>query len=95
MVPLGLIVYAATRRWAVYVNRRGPLTVRDAVFYLTRFQGGLRARYGLGRLGEEIRAGYRPSRKEIEVRVRLIVAAHLGIPLERVTPETRFIEMFD
>jgi hypothetical protein len=41
-------------------------------------------------LGEAIRAVYRPSRQEIEFRVRLIVAASLQIPLERVTPESPF-----
>jgi acyl carrier protein len=39
-----------------------------------------------------IAAGYRPTRKEIEIQVRLIVAANLGIPLERVTPEMSFTD---
>ena len=32
--PLGLLAYAATRQQAVHLNRRGPVTVRDAVLYL-------------------------------------------------------------
>ena len=92
MVPLGLIVFLATRRRAVYVNRRGPRTVREAVYYLTSFRGDFRERYESIRLQREANAEHLPSRKEIEIRVRLIIAEHLGVPLERITPETRFID---
>jgi hypothetical protein len=37
-LPLGLLAYAATRQQAVHLNRRGPVTVRDAVLYLTNFR---------------------------------------------------------
>jgi hypothetical protein len=91
-VPLGLIAYLTTRRWAVHVNHCGPVTIRDAVYYLTDFREHYRACYQSGSLREAIRAGYRPSRKEIEMRVRQILAENLGIPLWRITPETRFDE---
>ena len=41
--PLGLLAYAATRQQAVHLNRRGPVTVRDAVLYLTNFREHYRA----------------------------------------------------
>jgi hypothetical protein len=88
--PLGLLAYATTRQQAVHVDRRAPVTVRDAVLYLTNFREHYRARYRSSSLHEAIAAGYRPSRKEIELQVRLIVAANLGIPLERVTLEMSF-----
>ena len=89
-VPLGLIDYMITRRRAVHVDPRGPLTVREAVFYLTRYRDLLEAHHGSSSLRDAFRAGYRPSRQEIELRVRLIVAARLQVPLERVTLESRF-----
>ena len=90
-VPLGLLTsYVATRRWAVHVNPHGPLTVRDAVLYLTSFREEMYYRYQLTSIRQAVRAGYRPTRDEIELRVRIIVAAHWGVALERVTPEMRF-----
>jgi hypothetical protein len=90
-VPLGLLTsYVATRRWAVHVNPRGPLTVRDAVLYLTSFREEMYYRYRSTSLREALFAGYHPTREEIELRVRIIVAANLGVALERVTPEMRF-----
>ena len=90
--PLGLLAYAATRQQAVHLNRRGPVTVRDAVLYLTNFREHYRALCRSSGLREAIAAGYRPTRKEIEIQVRLIVAANLGVPLERVTPEMSFTD---
>jgi hypothetical protein len=89
-VPLGLIDYMITRRWAVHVDPRGPVTVREAVFYLTSYREQLEARHGSNSLRDAIHAGYRPSRQEIELRVRLILAASLQVPLEEVTLESRF-----
>jgi len=82
-VPLGLIDYMITRRWAVHVDPCGPVTVREAVFYLTSYREQLEARHGSSSFRDAIRTGYRPSRQEIELRVRLIVAASLEVPLER------------
>jgi hypothetical protein len=89
-VPLGLIDYMITRRWAVHVDPCGPVTVREAGFYLTSYREQLEARHGSSNLRDAIRAGYRPRRQEIELRVRLLVAASLQVPLEQVTRESRF-----
>jgi len=89
-VPLGLIDYMVTRHWAVHVDPRGPVTVREAVFFLTSYREQLEAHHGSSSLRDAIHAGYRPSRQEVELRVRLIVAAILQVPLEEVTLESHF-----
>jgi hypothetical protein len=79
VIPFGLLGWWFTRPLAIHVNPCGPATVRDAVLYLTSFK-------------ESRRAGYPWSDDEIATKVRLILAESLGVPLERVTPEARFIE---
>jgi hypothetical protein len=65
-----LIDYLITRRWAVHVDPSGPVTVREAVFYLTSYREQLEARHGSTSLRGAIDASYRPSRQEIELRVQ-------------------------
>ena len=77
VVPLGLLAWTMTRPWAVEI-RYGPVTVRDAVLYLTPYREGLRA-------------GYKWSQEEITIKVRLIIAESLGLSLKEVTPEARLV----
>lgn len=57
--------------------RCGPITVGEAVLYLTRFQ-----EY----------PSHRWSRTEIATKVRLIISESLGVHLEEVKPESRLVE---
>ena len=77
VVPLGLLAWTMTRPWAVEI-RYGPVTVRDAVLYLTPYREGLCA-------------GYKWSHDEIAIKVRLIIAESLGLSLKEVTPEARLV----
>lgn len=77
--PLGLIVYAVTRRWAVHFPL-GLKTVGEMVIYLTRFR-------------EHRDSGYHWTRNEIETKVQLIVAESLGLSLDEVRPESTFAEL--
>ena len=56
----------------------GPRTVGELVIALTRF-------------GDY--PGYRFTRAEISLKVRLIVAEWLGVPVSRVQEESKFIDL--
>jgi hypothetical protein len=79
VLPLALLAWLVTRPWAVQI-RYGPLTVRDAVLYLTPYSDGLRA-------------GYQWSHDEVAIKVRLIIAESLGLSLNEVTPEARLADL--
>jgi hypothetical protein len=73
---LGWAVWLVTRPLAVHI-RCGPVTLGDAVLYLTPFKEN---------------PGHHWSYAEIATMVRLVVSAQLGVPLEEVKPESRFVE---
>lgn len=75
ILRLGLTTWLVTRPFAVHI-RSGPVTVRDAVLYLTPLKEN---------------RDYPWSHEEISTKVRLIVSAALDIPLKDVKPESRFI----
>lgn len=78
-LPLGLAAYFANRRRAVQF----PLhlrTVGELVLYLTSFP-------------EHKGSGYRWTRTEIELKVRLVVAESLGLPPDAVRPESTLAEL--
>jgi hypothetical protein len=74
-----MVVAWATRRRAVHF----PLylrTVGELVIYATQF-------------GEHKDSGYRWTRNEIALKVRMTVAESVGLPLEEVQPETKLNEL--
>jgi hypothetical protein len=75
-VGLVLLALRVTRRRVVVVPL-GPRTVGELVVYLTHF-------------GDH--PGYRFTRAEVSLKVRLIVAESLGLPLEQVREDTTFTE---
>jgi len=78
-LPLRLLADWATRGRAVYF----PLcltTVGDLALYLTSFR-------------EHKDSGYRPTRNEIEFKVRQVVAEALGLGMDEVRPESTFAEL--
>jgi hypothetical protein len=78
--PFGLFGWwLVTRPWATHIEHV-PITIRDAVIYLTPFREG-------------VRQGYRWSHDEISTKVRLILSVNLGIPLNEVRPEKSFKEL--
>jgi hypothetical protein len=79
VVPLALALSWATRRRAVGLPR-GLKTVGELVIYATCF-------------GEHKASGYRWTRNEIALKVRLIIAESLGLPLDAIQPETTLAEM--
>jgi hypothetical protein len=73
----GLVVLAfRVTRTRVLPVPLGPRTVGEMVIFLTRF-------------GEH--PGYRFSRNEIALKVRLVVAGSVGVPVDRVREETSFV----
>jgi hypothetical protein len=77
--PLALAVSWASRRRAVHFPL-GLRTVGEAVIYATCF-------------AEHNGSGYRWTRNEIALKVRMIVAESTGLPLEAVQPETRLFDL--
>jgi hypothetical protein len=77
LVPLSLLTWLVTRPWAIHI-RYGPVTVSDAVIYLTPFSD---------------HPGYQWSHEEISTKIRLIIADALDLPLEKVQPETRLVDL--
>src|SRR5262249_55970438 len=77
--PLGLIVYGLNRPFAVHFPL-GLRTVGELVIYLISFR-------------EHKDSGYRWTGKEIEIKVRLIIAENLGVPLGTVQRETTWDEL--
>jgi hypothetical protein len=71
--------WCVTRPWAVHI-RYGPVTVRDAVIYLTPFKEG-------------VRQGYVWSREEICTKVRLLISEMTELPLDQVQAEATFKEL--
>ncbi|WP_149114076.1 acyl carrier protein [Limnoglobus roseus] len=55
-------------------------TVGELTMYGTRFR-------------EHVSSGYSWSHGDVTLKVRLIVAEALGLPLEQVRPETTFVEL--
>jgi hypothetical protein len=79
VLPLSVAVYRASRRRAVHFPH--PLTtVGELVFYATRF-------------GDHKDSGYRWTRDEIALKVRMIVADSTGYSLEEIRPETRLKDL--
>lgn len=78
VIAFGWAACTVTRTRTVSVPL-GPRTVGEWVIYLTRFSD---------------HPGYRFTRREIALKVRFIVAETLGIPVDRVTEESSFIEDF-
>jgi hypothetical protein len=78
-VPLALAVHWATRRRAVQFPS-GIHTLGQLVIYSTCF-------------AEHKESGYRWTRNEIELKVRMIIAEMAGLPLDAVQPETRLIDL--
>jgi hypothetical protein len=79
--PLGLWEYWTSRPRAVH-SPLGLRTVGELVLYTTSFR-------------EHKRSGYRWTHNEIAMKVRLIIAENLGVPLDAVRPETTLAELVD
>ena len=77
--PVAPAVYWASRRRAVHFPL-GLRTVGEMVIYATCF-------------AEHKGSGYRWTRNEVALKVRMIVAESAGLPLEAVRPETRLAEL--
>ena len=78
-LPLAMVACWVGRRRAV----RFPLglrTVGELVIYATRF-------------GEHKASGYRWTRNEIALKVRMTVAESVGLPLETIQPETKLADL--
>jgi hypothetical protein len=78
-LPLMFIVSWACRHRAVQFPI-GLSTVGELVIYATRFS-------------EHKNSGYRWTRNEISMKVRMIVAESVGMPLEAIQPETKLLEL--
>jgi hypothetical protein len=74
-----MVVYWAGRRRAVHFPL-GLRTVGELVIYATPF-------------GEHKDSGYRWTRNEIALKVRMTVAESVGLPLEAIQPETKLAEL--
>jgi hypothetical protein len=78
-VPLMFIVSRARRHRAVHFPI-GLSTVGELVIYATRFS-------------EHKHSGYRWTRNEISMKVRMIVAESTGKPLETIQSETQLLDL--
>jgi hypothetical protein len=78
--PMCVVVHWASRHRAVHFP---PYlrTVGDLVIYTTHF-------------AEHKESGYRWTRNEIALKVRMIVAECAGLPLEAIRPETTWAELY-
>jgi hypothetical protein len=79
VLALGLAAYRVSRSRAVHFPF-GLKTVGELVIYLISFP-------------EHKESGYLWTRNEIALKVRLIVAESMGLPLEVVRPECSFLEL--
>jgi fatty acid desaturase len=77
-VPLTFLTWLVIRPYAVHVNRCGPMTLWDAAIYLTPYKG---------------HADHPWSQREIETKVRLVLAEALGVPLEQIRRESRLTDL--
>ena len=78
-IPLIVLIYGGYRRRAVELPL-GVKSVGDLVILMTHFAA-------------HKASGYRWTRNEIELKVRLIVAASLGVDVDAVRPECTFAEL--
>ena len=78
IVPWVWIALWVTRPWAKYINPAGPMAVADFVIYMTRFHHS---------------PTYRWSRREIEVKTRLIISESLGVSFSKLKLDTKFLEL--
>jgi hypothetical protein len=78
-LPLMFIVSRARRHRAVQFPL-GLSTVGELVIYATQFS-------------EHKDSGYRWTRNEIAMKVRMIVAESVGMPLEAIQPDTKLLEL--
>ena len=79
-IPLALFVYWASRRRAVHFPL-GLRTVGEMVIHAMRFS-------------DHEDSGYRWTRSEIALKVRMTVAESAGLPLEAIQPETRLLDLW-
>lgn len=79
LVPAWYVAFRASRPWAVHIS---PVvrTVGELTVYGTRFR-------------DHADSGYRWSHGDVSLKVRLIVAESLGLPLEQVRPAASFAEL--
>ncbi|QEL19714.1 hypothetical protein PX52LOC_06793 [Limnoglobus roseus] len=79
VIPVWYVTFRASRPWATILP---PFvrTVGELTMYGTRFR-------------EHVSSGYSWSHGDVTLKVRLIVAEALGLPLEQVRPETTFVEL--
>jgi hypothetical protein len=78
-LPLMFIVSWARRHRAVQFPL-GLSTVGELVIFTTRFN-------------EHKDSGYRWTRNEISMKVRMIVAESVGVPLEEIQPDTKLLDL--
>jgi len=78
-LPLMFIVSRVRRHRAVQFPL-GLSTVGELVIYATQF-------------GDHKDSGYRWTRNEITMKVRMIVAESVGMPLEAIQPETKLLDL--
>ncbi len=79
--PFGGIAYRATRPYAVHFPG-GLTTVGELVVCLASFK-------------DHKESGHRWTREEISLKVRVLIAKHLNVPLDKVRPETTWQELAD
>ena len=79
LYPIGMICYRLSRPWAVCLPVQ-LRTVGELAVYVTRFRSYKDS-------------GYRWSADEIALKVRMLFAEHVGIPLERVQRENRMADI--
>lgn len=81
--PCAALLVSAVGLGVAYVStRRWPstvLTVGELTVYCTRFP-------------DHKASGYRWARGDIALKVRLIIAENLGVPLDRIREDTSFVE---
>ncbi len=78
-IPLIIAIYGAHRRQAVELPR-GLKNVGELVLYMTHF-------------ADHKESGYRWTRNEIELKVRLIIAGSMGLDVDCVRPECTWSEL--
>lgn len=79
LAPIWYAAYRVSRPWAVHFPSY-VRTVGELAVYGTQF-------------GDHATSGYRWSHGDIMLKVRMILAEQLGLPLEKVRPESSFAEL--
>ncbi len=79
LVPLCYAAFRLSRPWAVHLP---PFinSVGELAVYGTRF-------------GDHANSGYRWSHGDVSLKVRMVFAESMGVPLERVKPESTWAEL--